>query len=108
VDAPANPAQSRQFTSPRSMALVASPARFNPSRSPIIPFASRIYRDEDSRVIGSLDARRLPREAQERTRNGADATAERRWENEGGRLPVEHPREDLAGSREPQPQMSRD
>jgi hypothetical protein len=45
-------------------------------------------------MIRSLDARRLPREAQERTRNGADATAERRWENEGGRLPVEPPRED--------------
>jgi hypothetical protein len=44
-------------------------------------------------MIRSLDARRLPREAQERTRNGADATAERRWENEGGRLPVEPPRE---------------
>jgi hypothetical protein len=91
------------------MALVASPARFNPSRSPIIPFASRIYRDEDSRVIGSLDARRLPREAQERTRNGADATAERRWENEGGRLSVvDRPVQDFAVPPEPQkPQIPR-
>jgi hypothetical protein len=50
--------------------------------------------------MGSLNARRPPpREAQERTPNGADAAAERRWENEGGRLPVEQPMEDPAGPR---------
>lgn len=59
-------------------------------------------------MIGALRTRTPPRGAHEGTRNRDDIAAERRWENEGGRLSVvDRPTQDFAGPREPQqPQMS--
>ena len=67
------------------------------------------WRVEDSQMIRAASTRTPSRGTHQETWNRDDTAAERRWENEGGRLSVVHrPVHDLAGPPEPQkPQMPR-
>jgi hypothetical protein len=67
------------------------------------------WRDEDSRMVDAVSTRIRSRGTHQETWDRDDTAAERRWENEGGRLSVvDRPVQDFAAPPEPQqPQMSR-